>query len=558
MTTNEEHVPVLIGGGGPTGLVLSTLLSRHGVDSLLVERNDSTTDHPQAHVVNLRSMEIFRQLGIDAAIHAEALPLGSAGFVRWVRALNGPELACLRLAPPTGEMSSLPELSPALLASCAQDRIEPLLAELARKGPGRVEFGTELLALEPGAESVRARIRTDAGERVVRADWVVGCDGASSPTRRQVAIPMEGPEALAHVVGIYFHADLSEAVAGRPATLFWTIDEEHPGTFIALDGARRWVFHAAWDNERASLESYDEARCREILRRAIGFDASPEIRSVRPWTMTAQVAVRYRAGRVLLAGDAAHRFPPTGGFGMNTGVQDAHNLAWKLAAVLSGRAGIDLVDTYEAERRPVGRSNCDWSARNAAGLASVIGPGAAHQAQRLESGEVGFDALSAEIQALADREAGHFGAFGRDLGFAYGEGGALVDDGSCPPVPSDPDRIYLPNAKPGSRAPHFGLVSDGRLGSSLDRFEGRFTLLAGSDPSGAWRRAAAAQSVPVEALVLGIHAEDPAGVFPTLYEVDDGAVLVRPDGHVAWRSRTLPEDAEAALRSALDVILRRS
>ena len=201
------------------------------------------------------------------------------------------------------------------------------------------------------------------------AAWVVGCDGAASTTRRLAGIPMEGPEALAHVVGIYFHADLESLAVERPAVLYWTIDEEVPGTFIALDGSQRWVFHAAWDTERSSIESYSEERCREILRRAIGLDVKTEIRSVRPWTMTAQVAARYREGRVLVAGDAAHRFPPTGGFGMNTGVQDAHNLAWKLAAVLGGQAGPQLLDSYESERRPVGQGNCDWSARNAMGLA---------------------------------------------------------------------------------------------------------------------------------------------------------------------------------------------
>ena len=556
--TAEEHVPVLIVGGGPTGLVLSALLSRHGVDSTLIERNLATTDHPRAHVVNTRSMEIFRQLGVDASIRAAALPPRASGFVRWVRSLDGPELACLRLAPPPDEIASRVPLSPVMPASCAQDRIEPLLAEIASKGPGHVEFGAELVGLEADADHAVARVRTDAGERVVRAQWVVGCDGASSPTRQHVGIAMEGPDALARAVGIYFHADLSKVVAARPAVLYWTIDADSPGTFIAMDGASRWVFHAAWDADRVDLESFDAARCKQIVNHAVGFDADPEIRSVRPWTMTAQVASRYRAGRVLLAGDAAHRFPPTGGFGMNTGVQDAHNLAWKLAAVLDGRAGIELIDTYEAERRPVGRSNCEWSARNAAGLAQVIGPGAARQADRLERGEVGLEALSTEIQALAEREAGHFSAPGRDLGFVYGPEGALVDDGVTPLVPDDPDRIYWPHAKPGARAPHFDLVRDGAPTSSLDLFEGRFTLLAGSDAEGAWRRAADAQDVPVDALVLGLHADDPAGVFRDLYAVDDGAVLVRPDGHVAWRSRTRPDDAETALRGALDIVLRRT
>jgi hypothetical protein len=280
-----------------------------------------------------------------------------------------------------------------------------------------------------------------------------------------------------------------------------------------------------------------------------------EIRSVRPWTMTAQVAARYREGRVLLAGDAAHRFPPTGGFGMNTGIQDAHNLAWKLAAVLGGQAGAALMDTYESERLPVGASNCEWSAQNALGLASVIGPGAIHQAKRLVEGEVTFEALSAEVQDLANREAAHFGALGRDLGFTY-ERGALVPDGSAPTERENADAEYVPNARPGARAPHFGVLKAGQLLASLDLFEGRWTLLAGPAKADVWRRAARAAPLPIAVEVVGQDIEDPAGAFSSLYGVTDGAVLVRPDGHVGWRALDAPEDIESALEGAMRGILQ--
>ena len=554
----EERVPVLIVGGGPSGLLLSTLLSRFGVDSLLVERNPGTTDHPQAHVVNSRTMEIFRLIGIAASVNAEALPQPAASVIRWVTSIAGDEFASLNIAPAPADVLALMAATPTAPVSCAQDRIEPLLARLAEKGPGKVTFSTRLIELEQDDAGVTATLDANGTERVIRAHWVVGCDGASSTTRRLVGIPMEGPDALAKVVGIYFHADLAEIAAGRPALLNWTIDTETPGVFIAMDGRQRWVFHAFWDSDQASIESYTDEHCQAILRRAVGADLDFDIRSVRPWVMTAQVANRYREGRVLLAGDAAHRFPPTGGFGMNTGVQDAHNLAWKLAAVIDGSAGASLIDTYEYERRPVGQGNCDWSVRNALGLAEIMGPGAAHQASRLASGEVSFESLSIEIQTIADREVAHFSALGRELGFEYGEDGALVGDGSDPVAPEDPDRDYVPNARPGARAPHFGLVREGQLLSSLDLFDGRWTLLATGARGTEWKAAAAAQPIPIEAVILGVDTEDPGSVFTMLYDVGDGAVLVRPDGHVAFRAKDLPADAEGALRTALVSILRRS
>ena len=557
MASADEHVPVLIVGAGPTGLVLSALLSRFGVESLLIDRDPTTTDHPQAHVVNTRTMEIFRSLGIADAVYGGALSGESGGHVRWVESLAGSEFASLSLAPPPEMIPMLMAATPAVPCSCAQDLIEPILAEVAQRGPGRVQFSTTVTDISQDGAGVVATITHDGSARRISADWLIGSDGAASTTRRLVGIPMVGPDALARIVGIYFHADLSELLAERPSVLYWTIDAESPGTFIAMDGRYRWVFHAPTDAEEFDPSVYNDDCCQQILRRAIGAEVNPEVRSVRPWVMTAQVAARYREGRVLLAGDAAHRFPPTGGFGMNTGVQDSHNLAWKLAAVIGGQAGEALLDTYEQERLGVAQGNSDFSFRNLLGVADIMGPGAQAQARRLESGEATFEEVAADIQAIADRERAHFGAFGRDLGFHYGDG-AIVSDGTAPPHRDDPDREYIPNACPGARAPHFAIVTDGVPGSSLDLFDGQWTLLCGSEAADDWKQAASAQSAAVQTVAVGADVADSGNVFASLYGVEDGAVLVRPDGHVGWRARNLPSRPIDALATALGSLLKTS
>ncbi|MEM8564326.1 MAG: FAD-dependent monooxygenase [Pseudomonadota bacterium] len=532
--SSTNHYPVLIIGGGPVGLMLSALLSRESVKSLLVERNTHTTDHPQAHVVNLRTMELFQQLGIADGVYAEALDFHWASSVRWVTSLLGEEFACIGTGPTDEEIVKLGQASPAIPASCAQDKVEPLLREKAEAGIGEVRFATELLSFEASEAGVTAVLRASDGEQTVTADWLVGCDGAGSRVRAQQGIEMKGLGALAHIVGIYFHADLRERLAKQAAILYFTIDEHDPGIMIAMDGGTRWVFHASWDEQRQALEDFDEARCTEILQRAIGDEVDVDIRSVKPWTMSAQVAERYRNGRVLLAGDAAHRFPPTGGFGLNSGVQDAHNLAWKLAAVIQGHAGEALLDSYESERKPVAEINCDFSARNAQGIGEVNGPGAVAKAQQLASGEYSFADIAEQIQAVANRERAHFGAIGLDLGFCYEEG-ALLPDGTEPPHRDNIELQYVPNARPGSRAPHCMVTVNGQLLSTLALFEGNLTLLVDGQTD-TWRAAVDAGDYPIRVFCCAEDIQDAEGQLAALYGIHGGAVLVRPDGHVAWRS----------------------
>ncbi|MCY3792950.1 MAG: FAD-dependent monooxygenase, partial [Gammaproteobacteria bacterium] len=446
--------------------------------------------------------------------------------------------------------------SPSENTSCPQDLIEPLLAAKAQEGPGRILFSTELTGFERSDEGIVATVAANGQERQIQARWLVGCDGASSRTRDLAGIEMEGLPTLAYIVGIYCHMDLSRWVAERPVMLYWTIDPESPVTIIHM-GRNRWSVQTAFSGDHVPLDEFTPERCVKIVRRAVGADVTVDVRSVKPWAMTAQTARSWRQGPVFLAGDAAHRFPPTGGFGMNTGVQDAHNLAWKLAAVLNGQAGEGLLDTYETERSSVAATNSEFSVRNVFGFAKIMGPGAMAQGQRLAGGEVTLEALSAEIQEVLDAEAGHFDAPGLELGFCY-ETGALMPDGTALPAVDNPDRDYLPSARPGARAPHLWLQRDGQRLSSLDLYGHGFTLLTGTDQAAAWRQAADQASPKVEPVVIGDTAIDPEGKWPDLYGMADGAVLIRPDGHVAWRSKHIVDDPERELQDALDQILRRT
>ena len=548
----SERVPVLIVGGGPTGLTLSALLSRHGVDSLLIEEDPGTCDHPQAHVVNRRTAEIWRSMGVEEAVHAESDPKAQ-GAIWVVTSVAGHVLGSFAPAEDASRRAARRAASPSRGTSCAQDRIEPLLAARVKAGPGRILFSTELTDLAWDDGGATATVRSEGMERRIQARWLVGCDGASSRTRALTEIEMEGLPTLAYIVGIYCHMDLSRWIEERPGVLYWTIDAEAPATFIHM-GHHRWTVQTAFAGGHVALADFTPKRCTELVRHAVGADVAVDVRTVRPWAMTAQTATAWRKGPVLLAGDAAHRFPPTGGFGMNTGVQDAHNLAWKLAAVIDGRAGDALLDTYQTERRPVALANNAFSVANARGFGAIMGPGAVAQGQRLAKGEVTLEALSSEVQAILDREAGHFDASGLDLGFSY-EQGALVPDGTALPAREDPVRDYVPCARPGSRAPHLWLARDGERISSLDLFGKRFVLLTGLDGADAWRDAVGRIGASVDLVVVGESVIDPEDQWRALYGVTDGAVLVRPDGHVAWRSRGAVGDALGTLRAVLDRVL---
>ena len=558
------QVPVLICGGGPVGLSAAILLARLGVRSVLVERHPSTTDHPKARGFFTRTMEILRPWGIEASLREHALPSGAFRFI-WVESLTGREIG--RVEPPQRDISG--PHSPTYVCMAAQDAFEAELRHHADTYPEiALWFNTELTTFEQDDTGVTATLRDRHSGRIhtVRTSYMIAADGASSRIREALNIGMVGLGELDQniMINIHFRSELGPWVRGRPAVGY--ISSQGNGALLWAHGTDRWLIVHAFPAARGERpEDFTSERCLELARRAVGIPDLPvELINTAFWTRTAQVAERFQENRVFLAGDAAHRFPPTGGFGANTGIQDAHNLAWKLAAVLAGWANPALLETYHEERRPVAEANTDFSVTNGRRWEAAR--------QAMTSGDE-----AAVAQALKE-QVKHLDSEGQDLGFWYG-GGALISDGTPPPTADS--QTYVPSARPGSRAPHLWLRPSAGLGSlpvamslqhgdpetarisTLDLFDSGLTLLTGSDGK-TWRDAgsqmARALAIPFAAFGVG-----PAGDFDVvegnwaeLYRVEaGGAVLVRPDGHVAWRSRGSGTEPQKVMRTALATVTRR-
>jgi putative polyketide hydroxylase len=587
MADPPEHTPVLIVGGGPVGLTASILLARFGVPSVLVERRQDVTQHPRSRAITIRSCEIFHSCGIFDELRAVSLPKAWTEQIIYTTTLAGPELG--RMHAGGWDHATRGPLTPVSALMSSQDRIEPVLKRRAAREPcATLRFQHELAGLVAAGDGVRATVHDRAAGRdyAIDARYVIAADGASSPVRRQLGIAVEGQEALAHLMNTYYRGDLDRWVGHRPAALYFVASGELAGVFQPLDGRDRWLCQIQYDPARDPTDSFTPERCAAWIRRAVGSDdVAIEILSIKPWALGAAIAERLRDGPVFLAGDAAHQLPPTGGFGMNTGIQDAHNLVWKLAGVLQGWADPALLATYEAERAPVARFNIARSLENFL-MVGQIAAAARAQASAAErsAGERGT-ARHAAGHAAAPTPAGprepgeppdaadavrssrRYGNFlGLDLGFAY-EGSAVIPDGSAPPTVADPVADYAPTARPGHRAPHVPLVRAGAEISTLDLFGTAFTLLAGPDGA-SWMAAAgrvaspavSPSPIPLQAFRVAPDGEltDPAGDWLARYGLTPaGAVLVRPDGHVAWRSAGAVADADATLGGVLRQLVGR-
>jgi 2,4-dichlorophenol 6-monooxygenase len=574
---------VLVIGSGPAGASAALFLSTYGVDHLVITKYRWTANTPRAHITNQRTVEIMRDLGLEPDVLAQATPHELMGETVFCSSLAGDEIGRVRTWGTHPQREADYRLaSPSMNCDLPQTLFEPILVGHAAARGSRFRFDTEYVSLTQDADgvSVLVRDRLSGHEYRIRARYVIAADGGRSQVVADLGLPMAGAMDVAGSMNIVVQADLTAFVAHRPSVLYWVLQ---PGATIGGIGLglvrmvrpwNEWLITWGYDISRPA-PVVDEAMAVSIVHNLIGDDTVPvTVRSVSLWGNNKMYAERYREGRVFAVGDAVHRHPPSNGLGSNTSIQDSYNLAWKLALVLRGTAGEGLLDSFDAERAPVGRQivlranqsieefgpilqalgldeNLDVTAmQRSIAARSDDSPAAARQREKLRA------ALE-----LKDYE---FNAHGVELGQRYASGAVIPDGTPEPAYTRDPELYYHPTTWPGARLPHCWLGREGHRVSTHDLAgKGAFCLLTGITGQ-SWAEAAGkvAEEFGIE---LNTYVVGPGREYTDLYDDwsrlrevgEDGCVLVRPDAHVAWRCAGRAEDPAGELRSVFAQLLDR-
>ncbi|MBK3574834.1 FAD-dependent monooxygenase [Streptomyces sp. MBT65] len=572
---------VLIVGSGPAGASAALFLSTLGVDNIVITKYRWTANTPRAHITNQRAMEIFRDMGIEDQVLADATPHHLVGDTVFCTSIAGEEIGRIHTwgTHPARE-ADYQLASPCLVVDIPQTYLEPILVKNATARGTQTRFSTEYVSHTQDADGVDvlARDRLTGAEYIIRAKYLIGADGARSKVAADIGLPYEGAMDIAGSMNITFKADIAAYVGHRPSVLYWVIQ---PGANVGGIGAglvrmvrpwNEWLIVWGYDiNDEPPV--VDEASATQIVRDLLGMpDIDVEITGTSLWGNNEMFAKHLQKGRVFCAGDAIHRHPPSNGLGSNTSIQDSYNLAWKLALVLHGQADPKLLDTYSTERAPVAERivrRANRSSREFVQFFEVLGLLDATTEEEMvaaiEERKANTPEGAARRAALVDAmelKNYEFNAHGVDLGQFY-RSAAVVSDGSSLPAPTrDPDLYYEMSTVPGAHLPHAWVGDTMSRTAMMDLAPyDRFTLVTGIAGE-AWASVAAKVQqelrIPLETVVIGPGQEvtDLYYDWAKLREVEEsGTVLVRPDKHIAWRSMTMPEDPEGALRAALLQIL---
>jgi 2,4-dichlorophenol 6-monooxygenase len=572
---------VLIVGSGPAGSTAALALSSYGIRNVLVTKYGWLANTPRAHITNQRTFEVLRDLGVEDEAKKFAVPLAQAGNSVFCTSLAGEELARIRsFGTHLEHYETYAASSPCEICDLPQNLLEPVLVGNAAVRGTRVRFDTEYLSLVQDAEGVTATLKDRlSGETyAVRAKYMIGADGGRSKVAADIGLPMEGSMGLAGSMNIIFEADLSRYVSYRPGVLFFMVQAGMNEGGIRVAALRmvrpwkEWMAIRGYDINQPAPQLTDEEATR-IVHELIGDREVPvRIKSTSLWTVNNQYATRYREGRVFCMGDAVHRHPPSNGLGSNTSIQDAYNLAWKLAFVIQGKANATLLDSYDPERVPVGRQVVARANKSLETYGPIFeslglaGSQASIEGRKAPTPEAAVqrEELRKAVAAKHYEYSGH----GVEMNQHY-VSSAVVAEGESLPVPQrDYELYYHATTLPGARLPHVWLQRDGLPVSTLDLVgKGRFSLISGIGGEN-WTKAAekAAEifEIPIDTKVIGPGQDftDLYGEWAELREVqEDGCLLVRPDGHIAWRAHqaaTNASDAERQLLSALGHILGRA
>lgn len=560
---SDQPLDLLIVGAGPAGLLSSIIATQLGLTHRVVEARSGLHLEPSAHVLKTHTMEVYRRIGIAEAINAIATPVELQRCVTWCESVAGLIYGRLDLTGLKGAVPRFMEVSPTHSANLPQSLLEPILYQRARAVADRdvVTFDLAFRGYEEDAGGITAILEHATGEQRVRARYLIGADGARSMVRRATGIQFQGPRVLANFVAIHFRSDVRPLLQRAPGVLFFVRRQEREGFFIMHQPVGSQVFMLRFDPALEPFESFDERRCTDILQDALGCKHSFEISTIDQWAMSAQVAETYRKGRVVLVGDAAHRFPPTGGLGLNTGVEDVENLLWKLAAVIRGKATPALLDTHTVETRPIAIRNTQQSVLNHRRMDEVdaaIGLDqdaetfhGIQEALRADPGHERFTRISAAIKS----QIAHFAFLELEMAAAASEG-AFVPTARPVPHPVPAREGYQPSFEPGAHIPHLWIAPGV---STLDvlRFDS-FVLFVPEQTAVDWTRAVHALApdyMHVKVVPLSRDVRSPLASAADYWGADPFAVLVRPDGRIAWIEPEGCMDRAAALGDALARVL---